>query len=445
MKTSVIAYVYAIVAAAVAALVGLYFYSPAIDTARLVGPLWLTAAAFVGARLSYRVEGSTFGEVSFIPYLTAVFLYPSWATLAVVGVGALGAELIKAKPALKRAFNIAQIVLAGAVALTVYLALGGRPLVEDTTFHAVPHTLAVIVFLCVNTFAVAAAIGLAERKSILRTWAKGNVAGLLYDVLSIPIVYAYARAYVDWGGIGILAIFAVLVGAKFTYQSKHALETTNKELLELFVHTVEFRDPYTSGHSQRVSRFSKIIAQLIGLGPKEIESVAKAALLHDVGKIHEIFAPILMKPGRLTPEERAIMELHPIKSAELVAKISDLKDIVPAVRHHHENWDGTGYPDQLKGSEIPLASRIIMFADTIDAMTTDRPYRKALGETEVRSELTKYRGIQFDPSICDSLMASPDFARLFDKNDSGDVRSLTQILDRVRRRVRTPEPSQKAS
>lgn len=184
---------------------------------------------------------------------------------------------------------------------------------------------------------------------------------------------------------------------------------------------VEFRDPYTSGHSQRVSRFSRIIAQLIGLGPKDIERISTAALLHDVGKIHEIFAPILLKPGRLTPDERAIMELHPIKSAELVAKISDLQDIVPAVRHHHENWDGTGYPDRLEGRDIPLGARIIRVADTIDAMTTDRPYRKALGEIEVRSELKKFREIQFDPAICDVLVVSQGFASFFDQNDSGRV------------------------
>lgn len=445
MKTSVVAYVYAIVATAVAALVGVYLYQPGVDTSMLVGPIWLTCAAFVGATLSYRVEGSTFGEVSFIPYLAALLLYPSWATLCIVGLSALGAEFIKSKPALKRAFNVGQFFLAGAVTLAVYWALGGHALARDKTFHALPHTAAVVSFLVTNTFAVAVAIGLAEKRSIVQTWINGNAAGLLYDVFSIPIVWAYARAYVDWSGVGIFVIFAIVVGAKLTYQSKHALETTNKELLELFVHTVEFRDPYTSGHSQRVSRFSRIIAQLIELGPRDVERVSKAALLHDVGKIHEIFAPILMKPGRLTQDERAIMELHPIKSAELVAKISDLKDIVPDVRHHHENWDGTGYPDQLKGEEIPLGSRIIMFADTIDAMTTDRPYRKALGEADVRSELIKYRGVQFDPFICDRLLASPDFARLFDKNDSGNVKSLTQILDLVRKRVRTPQPTQKAS
>ena len=438
MKISVIAYVYAIVAAAAASLVGLYMYQPDVNVLFLPGAGWLTLVAFLGTVLSYRVQGSTFGTVSFIPFLTAFVLYPSWATVAIVGTGALVAEMIKPKMAIKRAFNVAQIVLAGCFAITVYIMLGGVPLLLNAAFQALPHASAVVAFLFVNTLSVAAAIGFAEGKSVIKTWYEGNSAGLVYDVVAIPVVYAFARAYVDWGGWGVAVLCALVLGLRLTYQSKHQLETTNKELLELFVQTVEFRDPYTSGHSQRVSRFSRIIAQLIGLGPKDIERISTAALLHDVGKIHEIFAPILLKPGRLTPDERAIMELHPIKSAELVAKISDLQDIVPAVRHHHENWDGTGYPDRLEGRDIPLGARIIRVADTIDAMTTDRPYRKALGQIEVRSELKKFRGIQFDPAICDVLVASQDFARLFDENDSGRVQSLTQILELVRRRMKIP-------
>jgi putative nucleotidyltransferase with HDIG domain len=438
MKTSVIAYVYAIVAAAAASLVGLYLYDPSVSLELLAGSAALTVIAFLGALYSYQIQSNTAGEISFIPYLTAIVLYPSWATLAIVAVGASLAEVKKKTALLKRTFNVGQTVLAGGAAVAVYEILGGQPLLVDSSFRLLPHVASVTVFLVVNTFAVASAIGLAEGKSIIRTWYNGNAAGLVYDVIAIPAVYAFARAYIDWGGYG-LAIWCLLVMVlRSAFQTKHQLETTNKELLELFVHTVEFRDPYTSGHSQRVSRFSRIIAQVIGLTPSQIEKVSTAALLHDVGKIHEIFAPILSKPGRLTPEERAIMELHPIKSAELVAKITTLKGIVAAVRHHHENWDGTGYPDRLSGKDIPIESRIIMFADTIDAMTTDRPYRKAMGEAEVRSELTKFRGQQFDPAICDLLISSPDFRRLFDSKDSGRVQSLTQILELVRKRVKTP-------
>jgi HD-GYP domain-containing protein (c-di-GMP phosphodiesterase class II) len=133
-----------------------------------------------------------------------------------------------------------------------------------------------------------------------------------------------------------------------------------------------------------------------------------------VGKIDEAFAPILAKEGRLTPEEWETMKRHPIRSAELVGLLSSLKDVVPAVRNHHENWDGTGYPDGLKGTAIPQASRIIMFADTLDAMTTDRPYRKALSMEEAKAEIIKFRGRQFDPDICDRIVEPDVWSQLYE-------------------------------
>jgi HD-GYP domain-containing protein (c-di-GMP phosphodiesterase class II) len=148
-----------------------------------------------------------------------------------------------------------------------------------------------------------------------------------------------------------------------------------------------------------------------------------------VGKIHEIYAPILRKPDKLTADEWAVMQTHPIKSAELVSTVSQLRDLVQAVRHHHENWDGSGYPDGLAGDQIPLGSRVVLIADTIDAMTTDRPYRKALGEMQVRAELAKYRGRQFDPKICDELLASPMFGLLFASPALRDAAGASRTKD----------------
>jgi HD-GYP domain-containing protein (c-di-GMP phosphodiesterase class II) len=230
----------------------------------------------------------------------------------------------------------------------------------------------------------------------------------------------FALGYTEYGFAGVSVLALQLLGVRQLYKTNWQLENTNKELLQLMVAAIEARDPYTSGHSKRVSEYSTVIARAVGLSPKQIERVGVAALLHDVGKIHEVFAPILQKPSRLTAEETAVMQTHPLKSAELVQNVSQLRDIVLPVRHHHENWNGTGYPDGLKGEEIPLASRIIMFADTIDAMTTDRPYRAALGEAQVRSELAKLRGIQFDPNMCDVLLSSPHFKALF-KQDAKPI------------------------
>jgi HD-GYP domain-containing protein (c-di-GMP phosphodiesterase class II) len=131
-----------------------------------------------------------------------------------------------------------------------------------------------------------------------------------------------------------------------------------------------------------------------------------------------VFAPILQKPGKLTAQEWAVMQTHPIKSAELVETVSHLRDIVEAVRHHHENWDGTGYPDGIVGASIPIESRVIMFADTIDAMTSDRPYRRALTKTEVRKELERCSGTQFDPVLCERLLTSSLFDLLFAPADT---------------------------
>lgn len=433
MKTRVIAYVYATTIAAAIALVRLYMNTTGLDWSLLTGSFWYAVAGIIGSQLRYRVKGSTLGEMSFIPYVTALVLYPSWSTVAMVGFGTALAELRKPKPAVKRIFNIAQFVLAASVACLLYLAVGGKSLQGHKEFALVPQSVVVLSFLLINTFAVAAAIGIAEAKSIAKTWYAGNAQSLAVDVLSIPVVYIFARAYVDWGLWGWAFMTMVAVGFRYTYRNSHQLGTTNKELLELFVHTVEYGDPYTSGHSQRVSRYSRIIANAVGLSRAEVDRISIAALLHDVGKIHEIFRPILTKPGRLTTEERAIMELHPIKSAELVAKLSEFHDIVPAVRHHHENWDGTGYPDRIAGRAIPLGSRIIMFADTIDAMTSDRSYRKAMTEVEVRAELVRCRGTQFDPAICDALLDSPLYHQIFVPADSrSNTLSFTQIIERAK-------------
>ncbi|MEJ7759453.1 MAG: HD domain-containing phosphohydrolase [Gemmatimonadaceae bacterium] len=138
------------------------------------------------------------------------------------------------------------------------------------------------------------------------------------------------------------------------YKVNWQLQQTNQELLELMVAAIEARDPYTSGHSRRVSRNARLIAQALGLKDKQIDRVTVAALLHDVGKIHGTFAPILSKPGLLIAEENAVMQTHPIKSEELVMMVSQPSDVVFPVRNHHENWDGTGYPMVLWANEFRL-------------------------------------------------------------------------------------------
>jgi HD-GYP domain-containing protein (c-di-GMP phosphodiesterase class II) len=215
--------------------------------------------------------------------------------------------------------------------------------------------------------------------------------------------------------LGVAVLSVPLFVVRHIYVQNMRLEQANRELLELMVKAIEARDPYTSGHSQRVSQYARILARGAGLTLRHVEQIATAALLHDVGKIYEEYAPLLRKEGRLTPEEKKLLQSHPIRSADLAATISGLRGpVAEAIRHHHEHYDGTGYPDGLAGERIPIGARIIMVADTVDAMTTDRPYRRAMPFERVLEEMTKYAGRQFDPQLAELLMRSGGIAELIE-------------------------------
>ncbi|MCD6363460.1 MAG: HD-GYP domain-containing protein [Synergistetes bacterium] len=172
------------------------------------------------------------------------------------------------------------------------------------------------------------------------------------------------------------------------------------EVISVLVRSLELRDPYTAGHSERVAKLASELAKRLGLSHEEVEKVMWAGILHDVGKLGVPDA-VLNKPGRLSPEEFEKIKKHPVLSERLVRESSALRDLAPAVKHHHERWDGKGYPDGLKGEEIPLWARIIALADAFDAMTSDRIYRRRKSVEEAIRELEKGKGSQVDPKLTD--------------------------------------------
>ncbi|MCL1958853.1 MAG: HD-GYP domain-containing protein [Spirochaetes bacterium] len=178
------------------------------------------------------------------------------------------------------------------------------------------------------------------------------------------------------------------------------LEKTHFETIMAFSEALEARDQYTAGHSRRVMEYSKGIGQRMKLDKQDIEDLKRSALLHDIGKIG-IPDIILKKKTKLTNEEYAIIKSHPETGASILKYIKAFKDLVPAVYHHHEQFDGEGYPDGVKGTAIPLHARIIAIADTFDAMTSNRSYRSALSFRSALSELKRNKGVQFDPDIAD--------------------------------------------
>ena len=161
---------------------------------------------------------------------------------------------------------------------------------------------------------------------------------------------------------------------------------------------VDEKDPYTRGHSDRVTKYSMIIARALNLDEKTVETISISALLHDVGKIG-IDDKILKKPGFLTPEEFEIMKQHPVKGFNIMKTIEQMRNVLPGLRSHHEQWDGNGYPDRLKAEEIPLIARIIAVADTLDAMTTNRPYQQALTFQFAVEKINKNVGVKYDKNV----------------------------------------------
>lgn len=362
-------------------------------------------------RLSFANVGSS---VAFVPFIASVMLFRHPWPMLISGATAFVVDtFVRKKPAIRIWFNTAQYMLAVGLGAEVYRLLGGLPLDGPFTFRTIPFAGLVAVYFLINNGSVALAVAISSGVSVREAFGRILGTSLVYDVfassLSVLLVYLYIKTQL----LGLALLVVPLFFVRHMYQMNLQLERVNKELLELMVKAIEARDPYTSGHSLRVSEYARSIARDLGLSSKQVDQIESAALLHDVGKIYEEFAPLLRKEGKLTPDERMLMQRHPSRSAELASTIGEFRGAVAlSIRHHHENFDGTGYPDGLSGEAIPLAARIIMIADTMDAMTTDRPYRKALTFERTLEELRRFSGKQFDPRLVDLVANSANLRRL---------------------------------
>ena len=198
--------------------------------------------------------------------------------------------------------------------------------------------------------------------------------------------------------------------------------TISNETIETLVNSIEARDKYTRGHSRRAAEYARYIARVVGFDNDFQRDIFAAGLFHDVGKIG-IPDIVLLKPGKLSPNEYKIMKLHSVFSYEILKDMDTLKPVLGGIRAHHERWDGTGYPDGLKGEEIPISGRILAIADAFDAITTDRPYRKAMTLSEAEKELVRNSGIQFDPEIIKKIL--PNLKYIYELGKSVNVEGRT--------------------
>lgn len=428
----------------------------------------LTVAFLLQVSATATRGGDAEGSLSFIVHQASGLLFgPFWGGL-IAAVSTAFSQVMARREPIKAVFNVSQRTASLVLAVLIYKALGGStpPKYLLPGAHLDPGAVArdVVVFFAaafvyflLNSLFVSAAVSISRGKSIRQVWTTTSLWVLGYDVgassLALFVSWIFLRFDSDNGlaKLGFLAIFLPIIAARHIYAKLNTLQSLYDELdgayeklelnvreqLEMMVKSIEARDPYTSGHSRRVAALSKTIAIDLGLEAKLVDEIENAALLHDVGKIHAEFAPLLSKEGRLTEEEWEIMKTHATKSAELVELFSRFRgNVLESVRWHHERWDGKGYPDGISGESIPVGARIIMIADTIDAMSTDRPYRKALSFEKVVSELIKYRGIQFDPALVDVTVNSVTVRRLV--SDKDFLAEQTTTIKSVSRRPTRP-------
>lgn len=347
----------------------------------------------------------------FLLFFASVLLFGPPATVLVALVTGGYSQFIIARKAPTRAiFNVAQFVVVTSGAGWVYTLLGGTASTTELSLQMTSFVAFTLVMSSGNLLAAGIAISFIEGMSVRRVIARifgPWGANLLYDVLVSPVAVLVAVLFIKFQVPGLILAAFTLFFIRRSYLTNYQLQQANRDLLEALIKAIEVRDSYTSGHSVRVSSLAGRIAKEMGIYGKRAEEIESAALLHDIGKIDEIYVDILRKEGDLSVAERRVIESHTIKGAELLESLASVpQPVVLSVRHHHERVDGKGYPDGLMGEAIPVGARIIKVCDAIDAMLSHRPYRQALSLPAVKEQLSTYSGTQFDPAVVDAIVNS---------------------------------------
>ena len=343
-------------------------------------------------------------------------------------------------------FNFANLGLSMWISAGLFFVSSGvAPLYGLTTPSAtiVVHLgLMTAAYFVINTGLTATAVALSARRSVALVW-REHYWPLFPSYLagaSVALLLVLAFRQVQFTAIALimplLMICYLTLRSSFgrLEDSKQHVEQLNRLLLstvETLATAIDAKDEVTHDHVRRVQQGTLALARAIGVtDPVQLQAIEAAALLHDTGKI-AVPEHILNKPGKLTAAEFEKMKRHAPIGAEILSSIEFPYPVVPIVRHHHENWDGTGYPDRLKGEEIPLGARLLSVVDCFDALTSDRPYRRAMTDEQALAILKDRRGIMYDPTVVDAFMA--DYKRIMPESSAephpatraiGDARAL---------------------
>ncbi|WP_069650812.1 HD-GYP domain-containing protein [Caloranaerobacter ferrireducens] len=307
-------------------------------------------------------------------------------------------------PFYKTMFNVSQSIINIGISGIVYTTLGGVFGKSSFVLAFLPIIAALSIYVLLNTMIMSILISLLSNERFIDVWKK-NIRGIIPNLIAVGTLgVIIALAYISYGAFAVVLFFGPLLLARYSFKLYMDMKHVYMETIQALTNAMEAKDAYTKGHADRVGKYAVKLARALNLSDKKIENIKNAAILHDIGKIG-IDDQILKKPGKLTDEEYQKIKEHPSIGAEILKGVNFLKEVSNIVRHHHERYDGKGYPDGLKEDEIPVEAAILAIADVYDAMTSDRPYRKALSKDVALSEIEKNAGTQFDP----------EFAKMFVK------------------------------
>ncbi len=376
--------------------------------AKDLGAILLIALQFIPLALltewlEVRLEPS--GSFTLTPILLfMVLLLNGLEPALLLAAGAiLGISTFTAKGTwLEMLDDIAKEIVSLGAFWVAFVLLGGEPGKARWVERILPFIVGSLVYLGVRTTLSALRYYFLEGINILWLWRKLLAQSRTHHLIITLAALAVSYLYADLGYFALALATGAIVETYYPWkllgEQKGVLFTS----LRMIAAAVDAKDPYTYTHSQRVASYGVRIARAMGLPEDEVERIRIGALLHDIGKIG-VSGRIIRKPARLEEWEMQIMKTHSTLSANIMAPIRILGEAAEMVRHHHEHWDGSGYPDGLRGEEIPLGSRIILVADALDALLSDRPYRRGRTKEEALRILRENAGRQFDPRVVEIL------------------------------------------
>lgn len=306
-------------------------------------------------------------------------------------------------PVYKTLFNVSNMIISISIPTCLFIYSGGSFDNNELNQNIIPIIYFVLTFLFVNTTIISGLVHFLTNDSFKKIYLSYIRMGLLNIIAMAPFGLILIAFYQTNRIIGILFILGPILFARYTFLQYVEAKSKYVQTVQALMHAMEARDKYTEGHSRRVAQIVDIIARELRYREGALEQLRIASFLHDVGKIG-IDDNILNKPGKLTNEEYRTIQQHPEIGYNILKDIKDLEHISFIVRYHHERYDGKGYPCGKKPSELNLDVFIVQLADSIDAMATDRPYRKALTQEDIINEVVKNKGTQFHPDVVDAYL-----------------------------------------